>query len=91
MCFRHNLPPANLNLFVILFILYLQNKIGSNLGTSLKGAFTSCSLINLDFLLLETAQFEESIILPFFVPSALGSLLSVFYLLFKQQHKNVLK
>ena len=44
----------------------------------------SCSLINLDFLLLETAQFGVNIILPFFVFTTFGFLLYVFFLHFKQ-------
>ena len=71
-----NLSPANKNLFTKSFILYLYNKGGPNKGIRLKRVFipkllnnplASCSLINLDFLLLQTVQFGISIILPFFV------------------------
>ena len=64
-----NLSPANKNLFIILFILYSQNKIESNIGIWLKDVFilvplnnplASCSLINFYFLLPQTAQFDRS-------------------------------
>ena len=46
----------------------------------LRSSFVSCSLINLDFLLPQSAQFDESIILlGFFVSKALGFLFSVIF------------
>ena len=68
-----NLPPANKNLFIILFILYPQNKIEPNMGTSLKGILNakllnnpldSCSLIDPRFIQLPTGQFNITIIFP---------------------------
>ena len=49
-----------------------------------------CSLINLDFLLSHTVHFDKSIILPLFVFTTFGFLLSVFFLHFKQYEKIVL-
>ena len=43
-----------------------------------------CSLRNFDFLLLHTKHFDKSIILPFFVLTTFGFLLSVFVLHFKK-------
>ena len=43
----------------------------------------SCSLKNLDFLLTHTSHFDISIILPFFVLTTFGFLLSVLFLHFK--------
>ena len=64
-----------------IFICHYNSK-GSIIGIFpilLSSPFTSCSLINLGFLLLQTAQFDESISFPFFVFSTLGFLLSVFF------------
>ena len=44
----------------------------------------SCSVINLDFLLLHTAHFDSNIVLPFFVFNAFESTFYVFFLHFKQ-------
>ena len=44
----------------------------------------SCSLIDLDFLLLQTVQFDKSTIFPMFVFTTFRFLLSVFFLPFKQ-------
>ena len=64
-----NLSPADRNLFIILFILYSQNKTEPNMGILLKDAFVleplnnhlpSCSLTNFDFLLPQMAQFDIS-------------------------------
>ena len=44
----------------------------------------SCSLINLEFLLPQISQFDESIILLLFIFSTFDSLLSVSFLHFKQ-------
>ena len=41
-------------------------------------------LIDLDLLLLEISHFDKGIILPFFVSTALGFLLFIFFLYFKQ-------
>ena len=50
----------------------------------LNNPLASCSLIKFDFLLLHTAHFDTSIILPFLVFKTFGFLLSVFFLHFKQ-------
>ena len=50
----------------------------------MKMIVASCSLINFQFLLLNTAHFDKGIILLFFVFTAFGLLLSVFFLHFKQ-------
>ena len=50
----------------------------------LNNTLASCSLINFDFLQPQTAQFDESIVLPFFVFTTFGFLISVFFLHFKQ-------
>ena len=69
-----NLPPTNKNLFIILFILYPQNKIEPNMGTSFKGILNakllnnpldSCSLIDPRFIQLPTGQFNITIIFQF--------------------------
>ena len=58
-------------------------KIGTFIPAKLlNNQLASCSLINLDFLLPQTAQFDESIILPFFIFLTFGFLLSVFFLHF---------
>ena len=41
--------------------------------------FASYSLINLDFLLSQTAYFDKSIVLPFLVFTTFGFLLSLFF------------
>lgn len=74
---------------IILLILYLsQNNISPNHGTLLKSVFNPkllknlfacCSLINLFFLLLNTTQRAEFIILPLFCLSLL--VLSLFHYL----------
>ena len=46
----------------------------------------SYSLINLNFLLPETSQFDKRIILQFIAFKTSGFLLSVFFLPFKQQN-----
>ena len=66
----------NKNFFTTSFILYLSIII-PNIGIPSKGDLThnkpvkkplaSCSLINLDVLLPQTTQDDESIILPFFI------------------------
>ena len=66
-----------------IFICYYNSK-GSIIGILpilLSSPVASCSLINLDFLLLQTAQFDESISFPYFVFSTLGFLLFVIFTL----------
>ena len=79
------LSSASKNVFIIWFILYAQNKIVPNFGTWVKGVFilkllnnllVSYSLINLDFSLFQTTQFDKFIILSSFVFSSVGFLLS---------------
>ena len=54
----------------------------------LNNLLASSSLINIDFLLPQTALFDKSIILPLFVITSFGFSLSVFfYTLNKQIHK----
>ena len=75
------LSPANKNILIILFIIYLRNDLLVNMGIWLTGVFiprllnnplASFSLINLDFSkTLKTTHCDESIILPFFVFSTL--------------------
>ena len=48
-------------------------------------------MINLDYLLSRTADFEKSIIFPFFVCTICGFLLSVFFLHYKQYDNMVLQ
>ena len=64
-----------------------------NTGTSLNGVvipkllnrpFAYWFLINLDFLLPHIADFDNIIALPLLVPEIFGSMLSVFFLHFKQ-------
>ena len=52
--------------------------------------FACCSLINLDFLLSQAAQFDESIILPFLIFTNLGFLFYVFFLYFKNYNNIIL-
>ena len=44
----------------------------------------SCSLRNFEFLLLHTAHFDKSIIVPFLVFATLGFLFPLFFLHFKR-------
>ena len=75
------LSPANKNLFTILFILYLQNKIFPNNGILLNevliakllnNPLASSVLINLNFLLSHNAHFDKSISFTLFVFSVSG-------------------
>ena len=68
------------------------NKIGLTKGVSPNDVFiaklrnnplASCSLMYFNFLLLHTAHFDKSIILPFFVFTTFAFLLCVFFLHFK--------
>ena len=68
-----NLSLANEKLFTISFILYLCEILPIR-GIMLKGELdlnnnplASCSLINLNILLLLTTQFDKIITLPFFI------------------------
>ena len=79
-----NLSPANKNLFIISFILYLY-KILPIRRTLLKGELRPtnqplayCSLIDFCFSILQAARFDESMILPFAFKT-FGFLLSVFF------------
>ena len=54
-------------------------KEGGFIPKLLNNPLASCSLINFSFLLSHTAQFDKSIILPFFVFATFGFLLSVFF------------
>ena len=51
---------------------------------SVKKPLVFYSLINLDFLIRHTVQFDESIILPFFIFLTFGFILAIFFLHFKQ-------
>ena len=73
--------------------LYFHNKILFNNVILLKGtlipnwlnsSLASCSLINLKFLLLQTAHFDRSIVLPLLIFEILGFFLSVTPLHLKQ-------
>ena len=73
--------------------MLIQNKISPNIGTLLNGIlllkllnslFVSRSLINLDFLLLHTAHFDNIVFLPLLVFETLGSMFSVSFLHFQQ-------
>ena len=70
-----------------------QNKTSSNKGILLKGVliprllnnpFASCFLINFDFLEPHIAHFDNIIVLPLLVAETFRSILSVFFLHFKQ-------
>ena len=50
----------------------------------LNNIFASCSFINLHFLLLHTAHFDDNIVLPVLVFNTLEFTLSVSFLHFKQ-------
>ena len=89
-----------LNLFNVIQWNCIQIKRGPTKEVLLKGVFIpklvnnplpSCCLVNFDFLLSHTAHFDRSIILPIFVYSTFGFLLSVFFLYFKQTDNIVLK
>ena len=56
----------------------------------LNNPFTSCSLINFDFLAPHTAHFDYIIVLPLLVFETTGLVLSVFFLHFRQQDSIVL-
>ena len=67
--------PPNKNWFLTSFILHLWNKRGTNTGIWLKSTLilkllnnplASCSLINLDFLLSQNEEFNETIVLTSF-------------------------
>ena len=74
-CSSDNLPPpTNINLFAISFIV----------SKLLKYPLGSCSLINLDILLLGASHFDESFIFPLFVFTTIELSISVFFLRFKQ-------
>ena len=82
------------NLFLISFILYIQNKVSPNIGILLKGVlrpkllnnpFASCFLINLDFLLRYIAHFDNNIVLPLLVFETTGSMFSVFFYTLKSK------
>ena len=60
-------------------LFYKWINITGILPILLSSPVASCSLINLDFLLLQTAQFDESISFPYFVFSTLGFLLFVIF------------
>ena len=89
-----NLSLANKDLFTIVFIVYFENKvfiIGKSLriGPSIpikliNNHLACCSLINFDFLLLQTTHFDKNIIFPFLVFTTFGFLLSGFFIHFKQ-------
>ena len=53
-------------------------------------SFTSCFLINLDFLVPHIAQFDNIIVLPLLVFETLEFILHVLFLIFKQQDDIVL-
>ena len=59
--------------------------IGTLIPVSLpNNLLASCSLVNFNFLLLQTIHFNKSIIITFLVFTNFGFLLSVFFLCFKQ-------
>ena len=87
-----SLFPANKNLFIILFILYLWNKIGPSKGIWLKGVFipkllsnplASYSWINLDFLLPQADGLMKALLFRFLL-HLFAFLLLVFFLHLKQ-------
>ena len=55
-----------------------------NISKLLSNPLASYYLINLDVLTWQTAEFDERIILPLFIFSISGFLLSVFFLHFEQ-------
>ena len=60
-------------------------RIGTFIPVNLfNNTLSSCSLRNFDFLLLHTAHFDKSIILPFLVLKTFEFLHCVFFLHFKQ-------
>ena len=62
------------------FIIGKSIRIGSFTPVKfLKNALVYCSLINFDFVLLHTENFDKRIILPFLVLTTFGFLLSVFF------------
>ena len=65
--------------------------MSSNNGTLLNGVlrpellniqFPSCSFINLDFLLLHAANFDDNIVLPFLAFKNFESIFSIIYFFF---------
>ena len=65
-----NLSPANKSLFIISFVIYLENKIEPAEGILVQGVFipkllnyppASCSLINPNFSLLHILHFDKVI------------------------------
>ena len=92
-----NSSPANKNLFINLYILYLKNKISCAIRIyfvtiifipvivifkPLNDPLASCSIINPDFFLLQNAHFYQSIGFTFFVYATSEFLPSVFVLHF---------
>ena len=61
-----------------------------NISKLLANPLASSYLINLDSLIWQAAEFNERIILPFFIFSISGFLLFVFFLHFKQYDSIVL-
>ena len=61
-----------------------------NISKLLSNPLASYYLINLDVLTWQTAEFDERIILPLFIFSISGFLLSVFFLHFKQYDSTAL-
>ena len=70
-----NVSPPNKKLVIASFSFYLEHKIGEGIGSSskpvvipklLNNSQASCSLINIDFLVLNTAHFDKSTGFPFF-------------------------
>ena len=85
------------NLFLMSFILYIQNKASPNIGILLNGVLKHnyliillllVFLINLDFLLPHIAHFDNNIALPLLVFETTGSIFSVFFFFFFYTFKN---
>ena len=91
-CFKRisgiNLTPANQNLFIISFILYIQSKIEPCIGILSKPSFipnllssplASCSLINLDFYYYTSHMLINALFLLFLPFKFLGFYFSYFF------------
>ena len=94
-----NLLPTSKNLLTILFIIIfnqrncIRNRISPNIGilpngvlipSLLNNPFASYFLINLDFLLLHIAHFDNIISLPLLVLETYGLMFFVYFSNFKQ-------
>lgn len=94
-----NVSSSNKSLFIVLFIIFILHayKIVPIRGIFLKGKLgpsnkplAPCSLLNFDFLLLQTAQFYDTIIPQFFCFYNFWVFIVSIFLHFKQQDNTVL-